>query len=75
MPKVSLALEAFGRRYCNSRHMLEADRFSIKYFQVVNVCNDFVIVPSLQTRVVWKVVRTMFTNFLTNPINKPLGSS
>jgi hypothetical protein len=46
------------------------DRSSIKYFEVVNVCNNLVTVHSVQTGVVRGVVWTMFIDPLTAPINR-----
>jgi hypothetical protein len=46
MPKVSLAPKAVGRRYRTSGHMSRADRFSIKYLQDVNICNDLLTIRS-----------------------------
>jgi hypothetical protein len=73
MPKVPLASEAIGQRCCNSGHMSGDDRFSIKYLQAINVCNDLVIIHSVRTGVVRGAALTMFTDPLTTPINRPLG--
>jgi hypothetical protein len=61
------------RRRRNSGHVSGAVRFSIKYLQVINVYNDLVTVHSMWTGVVMGVVRTMFTDPLTAPINRPTG--
>jgi hypothetical protein len=67
MTKVPLASKVIGQKCHNNGRVSGADRFSIKYLQAINVCNDLVTVHLVQTEEVRGGIRTMFTD----PANHP----
>jgi hypothetical protein len=73
MLRASSVPEAAERGRPNDRHVSRVDRLSLKYLQVVNVCNDLVTVHLVWTGAVRRIVRTMFTDPLIASISRPPG--
>jgi hypothetical protein len=71
MTKVPLASKVIGQKCHNNGRVSGADRFSIKYLQAINVCNDLVTIHLVQTEEVRGAFEQCSPTPLTTPINRP----